>query len=513
MVFSSLYFIFIFLPVVCGVYYLLKLIFPGKIFVRNVFLCLSSLFFYAWGEPVYIFLMLISILCNYFFALGLNGSANVEKSSGFKSDFSEKKTSDCKNDFCPAKKNRILFVVSVIFNLGFLVFFKYSGFFAVNLNAVFKLNLTVPKFALPIGISFYTFQALSYVIDVYRGKVPPQKNLLNLALYISLFPQLIAGPIVRYVEIDRELDGRKESFEGFTAGLCDFMTGLGAKVLLANNLAVVVDGIYSNFESAGAGILWLTALCYALQIYFDFSGYSRMAIGLGKMFGFSFPQNFNYPYCACSITDFWRRWHITLSQWFRDYVYIPLGGNRVVPVRHIFNILITWLLTGFWHGASLNFLLWGIYYGVLLVFEKYITLPLIKKTELHKVLNSCLRILLRICSLFLILFGWILFRVESLNDLAFVFKKMFTFGIEKASGGGSSGFIEYIVSHADVCSKIFFVIPAVVFSLPVYKWIFGRAEESKVLLTLKYIFAFVIFALCLCFLVAATYNPFIYFRF
>ncbi len=488
MVFSSLYFIFIFLPVVCGVYYLLKLIFPRKIFVRNLFLCLASLFFYAWGEPVYIFLMLVSILCNYLFALS---------------------------------RRRVLFVLAVIFNLGFLVFFKYTAFFATNLNLIFGLNLRVPKLALPIGISFYTFQALSYVIDVYRGKVPPQKNLLNLALYISLFPQLIAGPIVRYVEIDRELDERKESFEGFTAGLCDFMTGLGAKVLLANNLAVVVDGIYSNIEGAGAGILWLTALCYALQIYFDFSGYSRMAIGLGKMFGFTFPQNFNYPYCASSITDFWRRWHITLSQWFRDYVYIPFGGNRVNPVRHVLNILVVWLLTGFWHGASWNFLLWGLYYGVLLIFEKYITLPLIKKTELNKVLNCSLRVLLRLCSLLLILFGWILFRVETLGDLVLVLKNMFTFGAGTGTGtlaggtlsGGASSFIEYIASHADVCSKMIFVIPGIIFSLPVYKWIFGRAEKSKILFTLKYIFAFVIFALCLCFLVAATYNPFIYFRF
>ena len=480
MVFSSLYFIFIFLPVVCGGYFLIKWIFPQKLFLRNLFLFIASLFFYAWGEPVYIFLMLVSIICNYFFAL---------------------------------RQNKAVFVISIIFNLVFLLFFKYSGFLVSNFNFIFKTDFMVPELSLPIGISFYTFQALSYVIDVRRKKIEPQKNILTLALYICLFPQLIAGPIVRYVEIEKELNERKESFDGFICGLKTFILGLACKVILANNLAVVADGIFNNFDQCSPIILWTAALCYAFQIYFDFYGYSKMAIGLGKIFGFNFPDNFNYPYCASSITDFWRRWHITLSVWFRDYVYIPLGGNRVGIVRHIFNILITWLFTGFWHGASWNFVLWGLYYAVLLIFEKYVWFRLLEKLKDNHICYKVLSVLIRVISLFLILTGWIIFRFDDFAVLKKVLCAMFGFctGVDVASGVASAvcantGFLQYISEHADICSKIIFIIPAFIFSLPVYKKILeGKRIELAV--------CFVLFAVSVCLLIASTYNPFIYFRF
>ena len=474
MIFSSMYFIFIFLPFVCVSYYLLKLCFPKTLFARNVLLCLVSLFFYAWGEPIYILLMLTSIILNYFLAL---------------------------------KSNRLTLILSVFFNLSFLLFFKYSSFFITNINALFNLKIKVPELALPIGISFYTFQALSYVIDVYRKKIEPQKSILKLALYISFFPQLIAGPIVRYVDIEKELSQRQESFNGFIDGLKDFMLGFGAKVILANNLAVVADGIYSNISEAGTGVLWLAAISYSLQIYFDFSGYSKMAIGLGKMFGFNFPQNFNYPYCAASVTDFWRRWHITLSVWFRDYVYIPLGGNRVKAGRHIFNILITWLLTGFWHGASWNFMFWGVYYGLLLIFEKYVIFNLIDKTQEKSKLNYTLKILLRIVTVFIIIIGWVLFRIEDFASLKNVIANMFVISSKNVS------VYEYISLHADLCSKMIFIIPGIIFSLPVYKLIFKKAKENTLVYCVEIIVLFVIFAASLCLLVASTYNPFIYFRF
>jgi len=479
MVFSSLYFIYIFFPFVCLIYYLLKLLFPQKIFIRNIFLFLSSLFFYAWGEPLYVFLMLISIICNYFFAL---------------------------------KRNKALFIISIAFNLFFLLFFKYSAFLISTINQLFNSSLPLPDLSLPIGISFYTFQALSYVIDVYRKKIEPQKNILTLALYICLFPQLIAGPIVRYVEIEKELSNRKESFNTFIDGLKHFMLGLACKVLLANNLAIFADGVFEKYQECCPAILWTAAIAYALQIYFDFYGYSKMAIGLGKCFGFSFPDNFNYPYCAASVTDFWRRWHITLSVWFRDYVYIPLGGNRVSFPRHIFNILITWLFTGFWHGASWNFLLWGLYYGILLIIEKHFIFRLLQRLENKEKLHKLMRLLVRLFSLFLILLGWILFRFEDFSLLREVLYSMFAFSTDKG------GFISYISEHADVCSKILFIIPALIFSMPVYNKIFLRNKSCKLesansFSTAELIFAFILFLLSLCLLVASTYNPFIYFRF
>lgn len=475
MVFSSLYFIFIFLPAITALYYVAKKICPNKIIIRNIILCLCSLFFYAWGEPLYVLLMLLSIICNFFFA---------------------------------KSRSKAVFIIAIIFNLIFLFFFKYLGFAIENLNKMLSVlsqeaaPLKVPQLKLPIGISFYTFQALSYIIDVHRKKVEPQKNLISLALYISLFPQLIAGPIVRYTEIEREILERNDTFDNLINGLKDFILGLGCKVILANNLAVVADNILDSPELACSGIVWLSLISYAFQIYFDFSGYSRMAIGLGKMFGFRFPENFNYPYCADSITDFWRRWHMTLSGWFRDYVYIPLGGNRVSVIKHIRNIIITWLFTGFWHGASWNFVLWGLYYGILLIFEKYVTFRIVEKLPQEKMPYKIGKILIRLAALFLILFGWALFRMENLTQLSTVLKKLFI-----ADTSASVSLIEFISQHADTCSKLIFLIPAVVCSLPVYKLIFRKSEVFEL------IWCFVIFAISVCLLVASTYNPFIYFRF
>lgn len=478
MVFSSLYFIFIFLPVVCIVYYLLKVMFPNHIGVRNGFLCIASLFFYAWGEPIYVLLMLTSILLNYLFGL---------------------------------RKSKILLVFAVIFNLGFLVFFKYSAFFVQNLNMIMKSNFSVPNLELPIGISFYTFQALSYVIDVYRGKVEKQKNILNLALYICLFPQLIAGPIVRYIDIEKEITNRNENFTLFMDGLKEFCRGLGAKVIIANNMAFFVDGVYGKLDGTISPIAWLAGLCYCFQIYFDFSGYSRMAIGLGKMFGFHFCENFNYPYCASSITDFWRRWHISLSTWFRDYVYIPLGGNRVRVGHHIFNILATWLLTGFWHGASWNFVFWGLYYGIFLCFEKYVSLRFINSLKDKNLrFSACFfNFLLRICTLILVYFGWVLFRADDMVTLELVLKKMFS----SSEALNFQTFISYLIENADLCSKLVFLIPAIIFSFPIYPVIFKTAQKYQAVYILELIVDFAILVCSLALLVGSTYNPFIYFRF
>ncbi|MEL3907779.1 MAG: MBOAT family protein [Treponemataceae bacterium] len=477
MLFSSMVFIFIFLPFICCGYFILKLIAPKKIQLRNVFLLVASLFFYSWGEPKNIILMLISIVANYFFA---------------------------------QFRNKIIFILAIIFNLSFLFFFKYTGFFIQNINTLFDLNISIRQFALPIGISFYTFQALSYVIDVYRKKTEPQKNILNLALYISFFPQLIAGPIVRYTDIQNEIQNRTETFDGFISGLKTFMIGLGAKVILANNLAIFVDNIYANIENVPVLILYFVAIAYSLQIYFDFSGYSLMAIGLGKIFGFNFPENFRHPYCASSVTNFWQRWHITLSTWFRDYVYIPLGGNRVKPVRHILNIFITWMLTGLWHGASWNFVIWGLYYAVFLIFEKYVVANIVKRLT-SKTALTIAKVFIRIASLFVIMFGWVIFRLEDASQLRSVLSRMLF--ISNASTKVSFFELEFLLNHASTCSKVMFIIPAIICSVPIYKKLFKNADKSNIVFSMELLFALAIFITSVSFLIASTYNPFIYFRF
>lgn len=471
MLFSSMVFIFIFLPATCLLYYIC----PRRTF-RNALLTVASLFFYAWGEPSYILLMLCSIIVNWLFALVIERMQSL------------------KNIKIRAK---IVLICAVIFNIGLLFCFKYLDFFISITNMFFKTDLPLTNVMLPLGISFYTFQALSYVIDVYHGESDALNNPLHVALYISLFPQLIAGPIVRYGDVKTELTDRKETASDFFAGFEQFMFGLGAKVILANNLAVVADGVFSGKGDAGTGAVFIAAVAYMFQIFFDFSGYSTMAIGLGRMFGFHFPLNFNAPYTATSITDFWRRWHITLSVWFRDYVYIPLGGNRCSKAKHIRNILLTWLLTGFWHGAGWNFLLWGIYYGILLLLEKYVILPFLSKWN-KRVANS----IGRIYTLILVLIGWLIFR----TDDAAVFSVI-------VNAGKGQPLSQYILSHADMMSKSIFILPAILFSTHFPSWLYRKLESRDTLRIIRAVLASIVFVVSVFMLEASTYNPFIYFRF
>lgn len=327
MVFSSPLFLFIFLPIVIAGYYLINQKF------RNVWLLLVSLFFYAWGEPVYIFLMIASIIINYFSGLLLSKVLGEVK-------------------------RKIVLVCSILVNLSALAYFKYCGFFVRNVNDLFNVNIPIKEISLPIGISFYTFQGISYVVDVYRNNAKCQKNILNLGLYISFFPQLIAGPIVRYEDFEKQILNRKESSDKFYSGVRRFIIGFSKKILIADQLSTLADSVFSR-NGMSALAAWIGAVAFTLQIYFDFSGYSDMAIGLGKMFGFDISENFNYPYISKSIKEFWRRWHISLSTWFRDYVYIPLGGSRCKPIRSYLNLIVVFLLTGLWHGASWNFVAWG----------------------------------------------------------------------------------------------------------------------------------------------------------
>lgn len=465
MVFSSFTFLFVFLPLVLLTYFLAK-----KRKWRNIVLLIFSLIFYAWGEPVYVLLMLLSIVVNYFIAL------KIEKTK---------------------RDRKRWMVIDVIFNLAIIGFFKYGNFLIQNINGIFHSNIGEMNLGLPIGISFYTFQVLSYVIDVYKKTVPAQKNIINLGMYITLFPQLIAGPIVRYETIADEIENRKENFSEVAIGLKRFFIGLGKKVLIANQMALIADTIYGgDLADAGTITLWLAAIAYTLQIYFDFSGYSDMAIGLGRMFGFHFLENFNYPYIAKSITDFWRRWHISLSTWFRDYVYIPLGGNRVSKIKWLRNILVVWLLTGLWHGASWNFILWGVYYGIILIIEKLFLGKLIEKLP---------KFVQHIYALFFIIIGWVIFRVENFSQMGMVLQKMF---IYKASG-----ILDNIILNFDIFSSLPFIIIGIIGSIPILAKIKDKTKEKPKYNILSNVWAFAIFIISICFLLSATYNPFIYFRF
>ena len=379
MVFSSLIFTFLFLPIVLIVYYLAK----DK--YRNYILLAASLFFYSYGEPHFVYVMLGSVLGNYIMALLIDR-------------FKERKLS------------KICLIADIVFNIGLLFIFKYLDFTISVFNMVFHTSIDIMRIKLPIGISFFTFQALSYVIDVYRGTVKVQKNLLYLALYISFFPQLVAGPIVRYSTIEEQIHDRKCTLESFSEGAKRFLIGFSKKIILANNLSLFASEIFSlDVTVTNPLLLWLGSICFSLQIFYDFSGYSDMAIGLGRIFGFVFLENFDYPYVSRSVTEFWRRWHMSLGQWFRDYVYIPLGGSRVSTPRHILNMLIVWLLTGIWHGANFTFIAWGLGYFVLLVIEKYIIKP-------EKRNSSIPSVVWRIVTLAAINFGWVMFNSAGCRD-------------------------------------------------------------------------------------------------
>lgn len=468
MLFSSIVFLFTFLPAVMILYYLLPVRF------RNVILLLASLVFYAWGEPVYLFLMLLSILFNYF--SGLDIARNLQ-------------------DKRAAKRS---LVFNLIINLAVLGFFKYEGFVLDTLNGILPVHISYHALPLPIGISFYTFQILSYIIDVYRGNVKVQTNLPNFALYVTMFPQLIAGPIVQYADVDEQLASREVSWTKFGEGSMYFIRGLAKKVLLANTSGMIFTEV-SGLAKGNIAVVtaWLGAFAYMFQIYFDFSGYSDMAIGLGKMFGFEFNMNFNYPYVAKSITEFWRRWHISLSSWFRDYVYIPLGGNRVSKIKHIRNLLIVWFLTGLWHGAAWNFVAWGLYYGVILIIEKYFLSP---------VLDRLPDVVRHIYSIVLVVIGWVLFFSSSFGQAADYIRVMF--------GAGAHGFADRESMYLLTSNLILWLI-LIFGSTPLVHFRYEHMLRSKKWNTtiINSVVYAALFIVCIAYLVTETYNPFLYFRF
>ncbi len=466
MVFSSLSFLCGFLPLIVLLYFSIK-----NLKIRNIVLLIFSLVFYSWGEPKYILLMLITVLIAY-----ISGIL-IEKNN-------------------KQSQKKVITVIAVIAILLSLFTFKYLNFSINIFNKIFRLNISNLKLILPIGISFYTFQILSYIIDLYKGEVKLQKNYLKLLLYVSFFPQLIAGPIVRYNTIEEEIDNRKTTLEDFIYGLKRFIIGLSKKVIIANNVAILCDSIYSNYNGYGSNILWLAAIAYTIQIYFDFSGYSDMAIGLGRIFGFHFLENFNYPYISTSVTDFWRRWHISLSSFFRDYVYIPLGGNKKGIKKQIRNILIVWMLTGLWHGANYNFIIWGLYYGILLILEKFVLKKIIDKTP---------KIIRHVVVLIIITVGWVIFRIENITDLSKIIFRMFNFT--------NTSLKSFISSDITQINSLIYLAIGIIFSMPIYKKLFKDTENSIVLTIIENFSLGVLFILCIMFLVSNQYNPFIYFRF
>lgn len=468
MLFSSLTFLFTFLPIVIGLYFLVP-----KRSHKNLVLFLASILFYAWGEPVYIILILISTVNDYTFA------RLVEHSRENGQD----------------RRAKLFFILSLVVNLSLLGYFKYSAFFAESLNHWLSLNIPVTQLPLPIGISFYTFQTMSYSIDVYLGNVKAQKRFLPMATYVALFPQLIAGPIVRYITIEKELEEREESIGLVADGLRRFIIGLGKKVIIANQMGLIADTLLGSTEQLGTALTWFAIICYSFQIYFDFSGYSDMAIGLGRVFGFHFLENFNYPYVSRSITEFWRRWHISLGTWFKDYVYIPLGGNRTYAVRNLF---IVWLLTGLWHGASWNYVLWGLYYGLLLAIEKYI---------LKGYLERMPKVFAHFYALFFIVIGWAIFRLEDGQQLMFVLRTMFVYS--------STDISVLMYSFQDMLYAVPVMLLAIVGSTPLVRNMGQKVESSTYtgIKVLKDASVLATLLISIGFLVGETFNPFIYFRF
>lgn len=473
MVFSSIFFLFTFLPLSLLLYWMS----PAKI--KNFTLLAVSLFFYAWGEPVYVLLMIASIITNFVFGIFIESELIKEKRA----------------------VRRALFISAVVFNILILGFFKYYGFLAENINALFNADIAYSELPLPIGISFYTFQVLSYVIDVYLGKVRLQRNPVSFALYVTMFPQLIAGPIVRYSDIESQLEQRNVSAAKFGEGAQRFIQGLGKKVLLANSMGALWD-ITQAMDMTGISVLsaWLGIIAYTFQIYFDFSGYSDMAIGLGKMFGFEFMENFDHPYVSRSVTEFWRRWHISLGTWFREYVYIPLGGNRCSRIRQIRNIMAVWMLTGLWHGASWNFVVWGIYYGCLLLIEKFF---------LKKSIDNAPAIISHVYCMLAVIIGWVLFASRDIESAATYL------GVMSGASGNllvDKTFIYYLKSNAVM------LVISLLFSTGIFREIFEPEHNRDQLKNwfshsaAVILHAFILF-MSTAYLVTETYNPFLYFRF
>lgn len=473
MLFASTTFIFLFLPCVLAVYYgLLR----RHRKAQNYFLTIASLFFYAWGEPKFVLVMIGSIIANWLFGLWADHSRRTQR----------------------PRQGKLVILLTVVCNLSLLFVYKYLAFTIQSVSGLFSAGWTVPKIALPIGISFFTFQAMSYVLDVYRGQGQCQRNIMNVGLYISLFPQLIAGPIVRYETVAQEIEHRKETADDFYDGFARFVVGFGKKVLLANSLSLFADAAFGTVSTLSVASAWLGAISYAFQIFFDFSGYSDMAIGLGKMFGFHFLENFNYPYISRSITEFWRRWHISLGSWFRDYVYIPLGGSRVKKPRLIFNLFVVWLLTGTWHGANWTFIAWGLLYFLLLTVEKL--------TGLDKRQSKLPGNLLRWCySMLFVLLGWVLFRADSLTHAVQYIATMF---------GLSGNTLADAIFLADLRGAWVYLLLAAVFSTPIAQYLHKKEWASHPAAQILHSVALVIvFLLALASVAISSHNPFIYFNF
>lgn len=468
MVFSSLIFIFFFLPAVLLIYYI------SPRCMRNFILLISSLVFYAWGEPVYIFLMIFSIVFNYI------AGRIIYKFRNFKS------------------KSMIIFTLTIIINLGILCFFKYYGFILTNLGMLLNVRFTQPKLSLPVGISFYTFQTMSYIIDVYKGIVPAQKNIISFGTYIAMFPQLIAGPIVRYEDIEDQLSLRKETFEMFCEGSERFIIGLAKKVLLANNIALLWNTVKNTpFNELTVLSSWLGIIAFTFQIYFDFSGYSDMAVGLGKMFGFDLMENFNYPYISKSATEFWRRWHISLGSWFKEYVYIPLGGNRKGIKRMYLNLLIVWFLTGFWHGADWNFILWGLYYAFFLILEK---------TFLIKWFKNKPPFIAHLYALLVIIIGWVFFEFTNINTAFSFIGIMFGFGNHILFDK-----LTIYLLYTNAILLAFLSIGSTPVLKNAVKSFTGRLKN--IVWKASPAYYLILLILCTAYIVNESYNPFLYFRF
>lgn len=458
MVFSSITFLFYFLPVVLAIYYLV----PNK--WKNIVLLISSFIFYSYGEPKYVFLMLFSIICTYIFGL------LIDKYK---------------------KHSKLFLTLFICISVGLLIYFKYINFIIKNINLWLNNKLDFIHVALPIGISFYTFQMISYIVDVYRGQAKVQKSILKLAMYVSLFPQLIAGPIVRYKAIEAQLEKREYTMEKFALGVRRFIIGLGKKVLIANVLGELIN-VFQASNDTSVLFYWLYAISVMLQIYFDFSGYSDMAIGLGKMFGFEFLENFNYPYIATSITDFWRRWHISLSSWFRDYIYIPLGGNRVSKAKWIRNLMIVWMLTGLWHGAEWNFVFWGLYFGILLIIEKLF---------LEKYLKKLPKIISRIYTLAFVMVSFIIFNGSNI--------------LQNIGGLVGIGGTPIVSKESIYYFKSYFavIVIGIIGATPILKNIVNSNKIRKLRNILEPVFLFLILLISTSYIVDGSFNPFLYFRF
>lgn len=464
MVFSSLVFMFAYLPITLLAYYLV----PRQ--GRNIFLFIVNLIFYGWGEPKLVLLMVFNIFFNY------TGGWLVDK---YRAD---------------AKKKKLFLILTCVLDIGILAVFKYTGMITETLNMLPFLNIPELQISLPIGISFYTFQTMSYVIDVYRDDAPVSKNFINFGTYVALFPQLIAGPIVRYRDVAEQLVNRRETLEMFTKGVKLFMVGLAKKVIIANTMGTLTTNIFATTDENGVVGTWVGMIAYTFQIYFDFSGYSDMACGLGNMMGFEFLKNFNYPYIAKSITDFWRRWHISLSTWFKEYVYIPLGGNRKGVKRQILNLLIVWGLTGLWHGAAYNFVLWGLYYGFLLILEKFV---------LKKFLDRLPSFVQHIYTLFIIIIGWGLFYFTDVGQLGEFMVDLFNFG------NGICGDQAFNL----IMSNLPMLIIAAVASTPLATMLYTRFEHRRFMWIPETLYCMGVLAVSTASLVNQSYNPFLYFRF